>query len=160
MDVSPHPACFSRKANHSTIIDRYMADVVCPFHQTHNLDYCICHFSQITQVTSLSLSNAEDASGISERIANSGKVLVLTSRPTTSPAGGPATDLGQFPTDPLAWVTWSVQVEARFVTAEGRHINRHPAIPMWENWTTAEAAHTLLTRQGGHRPPDNHCLQV
>lgn len=138
-DVSAFPESFPREANHPSIADRYNADIVCPSHPTHDPDCGICHFAQLTQVTPLSLSNAEGAVSISNLIADSGKILFLTSRPTTSPAGRPADDFGKSPADPLAWATWSVKVKAHFVTAEGVHINRPLAPPLWEAWNSASA---------------------
>ena len=125
-DVSDFPTCFPRVANDPSIVDRYFADIICPSHLTHDPDCGICQLAQSTQVTPLSRSTNHGAEGISKMLAESGKVFVLTSRPTVSPAGGIANDFGKSPPEPLASATWSRKFKAHYVSAEGQHISTDP----------------------------------
>ena len=128
---------------------------------THDFECGIGHLNHITSVTPTCLSNLRDAAGISSMIADSGRILVLPTSPTTSPAGGPATDFGQSPTNPLAWATWSVEVQGHYVIAEGLYINRPLVRPRWENWSAAQpdrpvqlpgSASTTTTAASSHSP--------
>ena len=131
---------FPRIAIDPSIADRYVADIICPSHITHDPDCGICALAQITQTTPLRHSANHDAKGISKMPAESGSVPVLNTRPTVSPAGGTASDFGKSPPNPFAWVTWSRQVKAHYVSAEGQHMNRPSPHSPWEAWASASAS--------------------